>query len=66
LSQISNGRTYKKGLIYLALTVFLTVFTTAVTGFGNIGDNDFSEGESDLDCRIHRWLNPVAKVVIAK
>ena len=33
---------------------------------GNIGDSDPSGGESDLDSRFHRWLNPVAKVVIAK
>ena len=56
----------KRGLIYLALTAFLTGSTTAVAGFGNIGDNDFSEGESDLDSRFRRWLNPVAKVVVAK
>lgn len=31
---------------------------------GNIGDIDSSGGASDLDSRIHRWLNPVAKVVV--
>lgn len=31
---------------------------------GNLGDTDASGGSSDLDSRIHRWLNPVAKVVI--
>ena len=30
----------------------------------NIGDMDTSGGMSDLDSRIHRWLNPVAKVVL--
>ncbi|MDP5208719.1 spondin domain-containing protein [Microbulbifer sp. 2205BS26-8] len=31
---------------------------------GNIGDTDPVAGTSDLDARIHRWLNPVAKVVV--
>jgi hypothetical protein len=31
---------------------------------GNIGDTDTSGGISDVDSRIHRWLNPVAKVVV--
>lgn len=31
---------------------------------GNVGDSDISGGVSDLDSRIHRWLNPVAKVVV--
>ncbi len=31
---------------------------------GTIGDTDATGGSSDLDARIHRWLNPVAKVVI--
>ncbi|VUD40430.1 hypothetical protein TDB9533_00217 [Thalassocella blandensis] len=31
---------------------------------GVIGDTDLSGGISDLDARIHRWLNPVAKLVI--
>ncbi|NRB37430.1 MAG: hypothetical protein HRU20_03050 [Pseudomonadales bacterium] len=31
---------------------------------GNVGDTDASGGSSDLDSRIHRWLNPVAKVVV--
>lgn len=31
---------------------------------GNVGDTDSSAGVSDLDSRVHRWLNPVAKVVI--
>lgn len=31
---------------------------------GNLGDTDASGGTSDLDSRIHRWLNPVARVVI--
>ena len=30
----------------------------------NIGDMDASGGKSDLDSRVHRWLNPVAKVVL--
>jgi len=29
---------------------------------GSSGDRDFSGGDSDLDDRVHRWLNPVAKV----
>ena len=31
---------------------------------GVIGDTDSSGGASDLDSRIHRWLNPVAKVTV--
>lgn len=31
---------------------------------GNIGDTDLSGGVSDVDSRIHRWLNPVAKVTV--
>ena len=31
---------------------------------GNLGDTDASGGISDLDSRVHRWLNPVAKLVI--
>ena len=31
---------------------------------GNLGDTDLTAGVSDVDSRIHRWLNPVAKVVI--
>jgi hypothetical protein len=29
-----------------------------------IGDIDSLSGTSDLDSRIHRWENPVAKIVI--
>ena len=31
---------------------------------GNVGDTDLVGGTSDLDSRIHRWLNPVAKVTV--
>ena len=31
---------------------------------GVIGDTSDLDGASDLDSRIHRWLNPVAKVVV--
>lgn len=31
---------------------------------GNLGDTDLSGGVSDVDSRIHRWLNPVAKVTV--
>ncbi|WP_045826133.1 spondin domain-containing protein [Teredinibacter turnerae] len=31
---------------------------------GNMGDTMADGGMSDLDSRVHRWLNPVAKVVI--
>lgn len=31
---------------------------------GNLGDTDPDAGSSDLDARIHRWLNPVAKAVV--
>ncbi len=31
---------------------------------GAIGDDDATAGSSDLDNRVHRWLNPVAKVTV--
>jgi len=31
---------------------------------GNVGDTNDASGVSDVDSRIHRWLNPVAKVVV--
>ncbi|WP_017446611.1 spondin domain-containing protein [Gayadomonas joobiniege] len=31
---------------------------------GNIGDTDAIGGVSDLDSRVHRWLNPIAKLVV--
>ncbi|WP_133408458.1 spondin domain-containing protein [Parashewanella tropica] len=31
---------------------------------GVLGDTDKSGGMSDLDSRVHRWLNPVARVVV--
>lgn len=31
---------------------------------GVLGDTDAGGGSSDLDSRIHRWLNPVAKLVL--
>lgn len=31
---------------------------------GNVGDGAEDGGASDLDSRVHRWLNPVAKLVV--
>jgi len=31
---------------------------------GSLGDTDTTGGTSDLDSRIHRWLNPVIRVVV--
>ncbi len=31
---------------------------------GNIGDTDAAGGKSDVDSRVHRWLNPVVRVTI--
>ena len=31
---------------------------------GVIGDTDATGGASDLDSRVHRWLNPVARLVV--
>ncbi|WAJ71634.1 spondin domain-containing protein [Catenovulum adriaticum] len=31
---------------------------------GNLGDTNAEGGFSDVDSRVHRWLNPVAKLVI--
>jgi hypothetical protein len=31
---------------------------------GALGDDDLTGGKSDLDNRVHRWLNPVAKVTV--
>ena len=30
----------------------------------NLGDTDATGGVSDLDSRVHRWLNPVARVTV--
>jgi len=38
--------------------------TTVHIHRGILGDTDPSGGKSDLDSTIHRWQNPVAKVVI--
>ncbi len=38
--------------------------TTVHIHRGNVGDTSATGGISDLDSRIHRWLNPVARVVI--
>jgi hypothetical protein len=31
---------------------------------GSMGDDDLTGGKSDLDNRVHRWLNPVAKLTV--
>ena len=31
---------------------------------GTLGDTDAAAGSSDLDSRVHRWLNPVIRVTI--
>ncbi len=31
---------------------------------GNLGDSNASAGASDLNSSVHRWLNPIAKLVI--
>jgi len=31
---------------------------------GTLGDDDAMAGKSDLDNRVHRWLNPVAKLTV--
>ena len=31
---------------------------------GVLGDTDLDGGESDLDSRVHRWLNPIAKLTV--
>jgi len=38
--------------------------TTVHIHRGVVGDTDPSGGISDLDSRVHRWLNPVAELVI--
>jgi len=38
--------------------------TTVHIHRGVIGDTDVMGGSSDMDSRIHRWLNPVARLVI--
>ena len=38
--------------------------TTVHIHRGNVGDVDENAGISDVDSRIHRWLNPVAKIVV--
>ena len=43
---------------------FFDTNTTVHIHRGNIGDLDIEGGISDLDSSIHRWLNPVAELVI--
>lgn len=31
---------------------------------GSLGDTDATGGNSDLDSRVHRWLNPVVRVIV--
>ncbi|QIZ77023.1 spondin domain-containing protein [Ferrimonas lipolytica] len=31
---------------------------------GNLGDSDANGGNSDINSTVHRWLNPVAKLVV--
>lgn len=31
---------------------------------GSLGDTDATGGTSDLDSRVHRWLNPVVRVIV--
>ncbi len=31
---------------------------------GSLGDTDAIAGSSDLDSRVHRWLNPIVRVTI--
>jgi hypothetical protein len=31
---------------------------------GSLGDTDMAGGSSDLDSRVHRWLNPVIRVTV--
>lgn len=31
---------------------------------GNLGDDDLTGGQSDLNNTVHRWLNPVAKLTV--
>ncbi|CAD5275748.1 conserved exported hypothetical protein [Alteromonas sp. 38] len=38
--------------------------TTVHIHRGNIGDDSLTEGASDVDNAVHRWLNPVAKVTV--
>lgn len=38
--------------------------TTVHIHRNNLGDTDLTGGVSDVDSRIHRWLNPVVRVVV--
>ena len=38
--------------------------TTVHIHRGALGDTDAAAGVSDLDSRVHRWLNPVIRVTI--
>ncbi len=38
--------------------------TTVHIHRGSLGDTDAAAGTSDLDSRVHRWLNPVIRVTI--
>ena len=54
----ANGGTSGTGVTSTELTQMVHIHR------GNVGDTDASGGASDLDSRIHRWINPVAKVVV--
>jgi len=38
--------------------------TTVHIHRGSLGDTDAAGGASDLDSRVHRWLNPVIRVTV--
>ncbi|MBU1438676.1 MAG: spondin domain-containing protein [Gammaproteobacteria bacterium] len=38
--------------------------TTVHIHRGSLGDDNLSGGKSDLDNRVHRWLNPVARLTV--
>jgi len=38
--------------------------TTVHIHRGALGDTEATSGTSDLDSRIHRWLNPVVRVTV--
>ncbi len=53
-----NGETGATGVTATEATTVVHIHR------GNHGDTDPAGGVSDVDSRVHRWLNPVARVVI--
>lgn len=60
---IPDAPLFEHGAQGLGVTATVTNATVHIHP-GNLGDSDLMGGPSDLINNVHRWLNPVAKLVI--